>query len=94
MRIRVLKDFDYTPPSDRRTTFALLAGQEVTTKREVGEAAVAAGAAEEIEAPAREVEGGEAGTVQEGAGQGEQIDGGTDANGAPAEPARPRARRG
>lgn len=50
MRVRFLSDHDYTPSGERRTTFAYFAGQELTVKRECGEAAVALGKAVEIDA--------------------------------------------
>lgn len=53
MRVRVLADFDWTPPDQPQVTLALLAGEEKTVRRLHGEAAVAAGKAEEIGAPAR-----------------------------------------
>ena len=49
MRVKFLADYDYTPSLERRTTIAYFAGQELTVKRECGEAAVAAGKAEEVE---------------------------------------------
>lgn len=51
MRVRVLEPYILTP-ADRRTAVAFQPG-EFTTKREWGEALVAAGVAEEIEVPAR-----------------------------------------
>ena len=53
MRVKFLANYDYTPSAERRTTFAYFAGQEETVKRECGEAAIAAGAAEEIAAPSK-----------------------------------------
>lgn len=53
MRIRVLRDRDWTPPEERRITIAYRAGTEVTIKRAWGEALVAAGDAEEIPSPPR-----------------------------------------
>lgn len=52
MRVTFKKDYDYTPSAERRVTIAYKAGDELTVKREAGEAAVAAGAAVEIDAPA------------------------------------------
>lgn len=49
MRVRFTKDYDYTPSQERRVTIAYSAGQELTVKREAGEAAIAAGRAEEVE---------------------------------------------
>lgn len=51
MRVKFLADYDYTPSAERRTTFAYFAGQEDTVKRECGEAAIAAGVAQELPAP-------------------------------------------
>lgn len=48
MRVRFTHDYDYTPSGERRVTIAYKAGQELTVKREAGEAAVAAGKAVEI----------------------------------------------
>jgi hypothetical protein len=48
MRVRFIADYDYTPSRERRVTIAYKAGSELTVKREAGEAAIAAGAAEEI----------------------------------------------
>ena len=56
MRVRFLKDRDWTPPEDRRITYAYKAGMEETVKRAWGEQMVKDGDAEEIEAPAREPE--------------------------------------
>lgn len=51
MRVRFKRDFDWHPPErNRQVTLAYKAGQEVTVRRECGEAAVKAGAAEEVEA--------------------------------------------
>lgn len=53
MRVRFLKDFDYSPLDDLRITVAYRAGEEpLTVKREAGLAAVAAGRAEEVAEPA------------------------------------------
>ena len=49
MRVMFTADFDYTPSAERRVTIAYKAGQELTVKREAGEAAIAAGRAEEVE---------------------------------------------
>lgn len=46
MRVKFIKDFDYKPTS--QSTIGYLAGMEETVKRECGEAAIAAGKAEEI----------------------------------------------
>jgi hypothetical protein len=48
MRVRFLRAYDYTPSAQRRVTIGYAAGFEGTVKRECGEAAVAAGAAEEV----------------------------------------------
>lgn len=53
MRVRFTEPYDYTPSANRRVTYAYAAGAEETVKRECGEAAVKAGKAVEIEAPAR-----------------------------------------
>lgn len=50
MRVKFSRDYDYTPSAERRVTIAYKAGMEITVKREAGEAAVKAGAAEEVEA--------------------------------------------
>jgi hypothetical protein len=49
MHVKFTKDFDYTPSAERRVTIAYKAGMDLTVKREAGEAAVAAGAATEVE---------------------------------------------
>lgn len=49
MRVRFTKDYDYTPSQERRVTIAYKEGMELTVKREAGEAAIAAGRAEEVE---------------------------------------------
>lgn len=46
MRVKFTQDYDYKPNS--RTTIGYLAGMEETVKRECGEAAIAAGAAQEL----------------------------------------------
>lgn len=46
MRVKFTHDFDYKPT--KRSTIGYLAGLEETVKRECGEAAIAAGAAEEV----------------------------------------------
>lgn len=56
MRVRFLSDYDYTPSEERRVTYAFTAGSEVTVKREAGDAAIAAGAAEEIGAGSADAE--------------------------------------
>jgi hypothetical protein len=48
MRVKFSKDYDYTPSGERRVTIAYKAGMDLTVKREAGEAAVKAGAAEEV----------------------------------------------
>lgn len=52
MKVRFTADFDYTPSLKRRVTYAFRAGWSGTVKRECGEAAIAAGTAEEIETAA------------------------------------------
>lgn len=54
MRIRMLRDRDYTPKEERRVTMAYTAASEVTIKREWGDELVAAGDAVEIDAPGRD----------------------------------------
>lgn len=56
MRIKLLRDRDFTPKDERRITVAYKDGGEYTVKREWGEAMVADGDAEEIDAPSREPE--------------------------------------
>lgn len=56
MRVRILRDRDLTPSEERRITVAYRQGMELTVKRDWGEAMVADGDAEEIEAPAREAD--------------------------------------
>lgn len=53
-RVRFLHDFPYRPTLERRTTIRYRAGWEGAVKRECADAAVAAGAAEEIPTPPRE----------------------------------------
>lgn len=48
MRVRFTQDFKWTPKRERRTTIAYKSGMEETVTRACGEAAVAAGKAEEI----------------------------------------------
>nr|WP_313041044.1 hypothetical protein [Brevundimonas diminuta] len=48
MRIKFIKDYDYTPSGERRVTIAFKAGMTETVKREAGEAAIAAGAGVEV----------------------------------------------
>lgn len=58
MKVRFVRAFDYTPSLRRQVSIAYKAGWSGTVKRECGEAAVAAGAAVEINAeikPAPEV---------------------------------------
>lgn len=57
MRIRILVSRDYTPPENRRVTVSYRAGYELTVKREWGEALVADGSAEEMDAPSRPAPG-------------------------------------
>lgn len=47
MRVTFKRDYDYTPSAERRVTIAYKAGTTETVKREAGEAAIKAGAAEE-----------------------------------------------
>lgn len=54
MRIRVLRDRMFTPPGQRRITVAYKTGQELTVKREWGDALVEDGDAVEVDTPARE----------------------------------------
>lgn len=56
MRVRFLRDRDWTPAVDRRVTYAFAAGSEATVKRSWGDQMVAEGVAEEIAAPPRAVE--------------------------------------
>nr|WP_314437608.1 hypothetical protein [uncultured Brevundimonas sp.] len=53
MRVRFLRDRDWTPPENRRITVAYKAGVEETIKRVWGEQMVKDGDAEEIPAPPR-----------------------------------------
>lgn len=48
MRVRFLRSWPYTPSRNRQVTIEYPAGFEGTVKRECGEAAVSAGAAEEL----------------------------------------------
>lgn len=48
MKVRFLRPWPYTPSRNRQVTLEYPAGFEGTVKRECGEAAVAAGAAEEL----------------------------------------------
>lgn len=48
MRIKFIKDYDYTPTGERRVTIAFKAGMTETVKREAGEAAIAAEAGVEV----------------------------------------------
>lgn len=52
MRVRFLRDRDFTRPDNRRVTTAYKAGDEATFRREWGEALVARGDAVEIAARA------------------------------------------
>lgn len=54
MRVHFTSDYDYVPSDEPRVTIAYKAGMELTVKREAGEAAVAAGKAEELAPPKRE----------------------------------------
>lgn len=60
MRVRFTKSYDYTPSAERRVTYAYQpdgganGDGEFTVKRECGEAAVKAGAAEEVESSSRD----------------------------------------
>lgn len=60
MRVRFSKPYDYTPSGERRITIAYLpdggadGDGEFTVKRECGEAAIKAGAAEEVDSPSRD----------------------------------------
>lgn len=53
MRVRFLKDRNWTPPEQRGITIAYKKGMEQTVKREWGDQMVADGDAEEIDAPSR-----------------------------------------
>lgn len=46
MRVKFLKDYDYTPSGERRTTTAYKAGMVETVKVEAGEEAIRLGYAE------------------------------------------------
>lgn len=52
-RVRFLRDFDYRPSDRPRVVVAYKADMELTVKRECADAALAAGAAVEVPAPAR-----------------------------------------
>ncbi len=60
MRVKFNRDFDYVPSGEPRVTLAYTTDGgpngdgEYTVKRECGEEAVAAGAAEEVPAPPQE----------------------------------------
>lgn len=54
MRVRILRNRDFTPPEERRITVAYPKDSELTVKRAWGEALVKAGDAEEIDPPARD----------------------------------------
>lgn len=49
MKVRFLRAYDYVPSGAPRVTIAYRADMELTVKRECGEAAVACGAAVEVE---------------------------------------------
>lgn len=52
MRVRFLRDFDWPPTGPWHTAYKA-DPQPITVKRECGEAAVEAGAAEEVDGPNR-----------------------------------------
>lgn len=54
MWVRMLRDRDWTPPQDRRRTWAYKAGMEVSIKDAWGRRMIADGDAERIPAPARD----------------------------------------
>lgn len=56
MRVRFLKNRNWTAPEDRRQTTAYKAGMELTVKRAWGEQMVKDGDAVEIDVPPRPVE--------------------------------------
>lgn len=56
MRVKYLKDLDFTPTEDRRVTYAKRAGDEETVKREWGEVMVSEGNAEEIKTHTRQAD--------------------------------------
>lgn len=58
MRVRFLKDRNWTPPEERRITVAYKAEMELTVKRAWGSQMVADGDAEAIAAPGRDGEPG------------------------------------
>ncbi|ALJ08237.1 hypothetical protein [Brevundimonas sp. DS20] len=60
MRVRFTDDFPYTPADNHRVLIEYRKGHELTVKREAGEAAVAAGKAVEVKAPARKSDDAEA----------------------------------
>ncbi len=53
MRVRFLRDRNWTPPEQRGITIAYKKGMELTIKRAWGDQMVADGDAEEIQAPSR-----------------------------------------
>lgn len=53
MWVRFLKDCDFTPPEDRRVTWARKAGEERRMRRTHGLALIRRGDAEEIPTPPR-----------------------------------------
>lgn len=55
MRVKFTGDFDYKPTS--QSTIGYLSGMEETVKRECGEAAIAAGKAEELPEAGRKLTG-------------------------------------
>ena len=56
MRVRYLSDFDFTPPNERRQTFAKRKGNEETVKHDWAEAMITEGLAEEVPVPARKAD--------------------------------------
>ncbi|MGH7020672.1 MAG: hypothetical protein ACREEY_12355 [Brevundimonas sp.] len=66
MRVRFLRDRNWTPPERRMITVAYKAGMELTVRRAWGEQMVADGDAEEIEAPGRPFAGRAVATIGDG----------------------------
>lgn len=56
MRVRMLRTRNFTPRDDRRVTYKYEAEKEFTVRREWGDEMVTDGDAEEIDAPARDVD--------------------------------------
>lgn len=56
MRVKFRRERNWTPPEERRITVKYRAGQEYTVKRDWGIALVAAGDAEEVDAPGRDAQ--------------------------------------